>query len=342
MITPQKILSNIAEIQAQKGDFDEAINTANLIEWDILRCKALHIIGKSSLSSGKNGLSEQLYSIATRIAVESKHLDIEPLLKEIIVQQAELGDFESAHKNSMHIKAAYDRAETLARIGASRAKIKGYADAQESFEEAIRVANEIYDVGNRIGTMIKIALMEAEAGGIQVARKTILKAKDLTGTLNEWYPKFDSMLKIAFAEAKTGQTEKSRQTFRDVEKIVEDDERIHLVGAIAVKQAEAGFVRDALQSSKKLIKKPFELISVAAAFLERGEIGYFLSTVFLFPYHNGVAKRMCVLLSQAFPEKASEIADSVNKYVEDEDIGMIVEWIGLDQLPDFPKPASAK
>jgi tetratricopeptide (TPR) repeat protein len=332
VITRQRVLRRIAEAQALKGDFGEAVKTANLIGWDIERVKTLTLIGKESVKSGEEDYSKMIFADAAEAAIESKHLDMDKLLTEIIIEEARLGDLEQAYKYSMHLKALYYRVEALAKIGVSCARVKGYTDAQKYFEEALGCAREIYDVSSRVNNLIKVALSEAEAGGIEAARITISTAKESADGLKDWYPRFDALKKIAVAEEKTGQHDKSRQTFRDAQKIIEpENTNLHAITELSINQIEAGFKLDAVEvAKKKLYSSPSSLASVASAFLERGDMANFLSTLNLFPRGKQKDAEMYVTLAQAYPEKAGEIAESLANNIEDDDIGYLLSSLVID------------
>lgn len=332
VITRQRVLSHIAEAQALKGDLGEAVKTANLIGWDIERVKTLIMIGKESVKSGEEDYSKMIFSDAVEVAIESKHLDMDKLLKEIITEEAYLGDLEQAYKNSKHLKAPYYRVEALATIGVSCARVKGYTDAQRYFEEAFGCAREIYDVSSRVNNLIKVALDEAEAGGIEAARITISVAKELAESLKDWYPRFDALQKIAVAEAETGQHDKSRQTFSDAQKIIEpENTHLHAITELSINQIEAGLKEDAVEvAKKKLCNSPPSLASVASAFLERGDMANFLSTLNLFPRGKQKGAEMYVMLAQAYPEKAGEIAESLAYNIEDDDLGYLLSSLIID------------
>jgi hypothetical protein len=153
----------VAKAQAEMGDVEEALKTANAIKKEVWKDNALRDVASSQSRAGK--LQEAL---KTAESIPGAYVRGEAL-KEIVAVRLRGGDVKAARKTAESIDNVAWRVQSLLEIAKFQAKAGDRTDAaktfQKAFEEAENVQDEEPGIGNiRNAILAHIVKAQAEAG----------------------------------------------------------------------------------------------------------------------------------------------------------------------------------
>ncbi len=312
----QEILGKIAAVQAHSGQLASALEVAQLIEWVPIRVKALTEIGKAYADTGNVSLAQKTLASAATAALESKQSGLAPFLSEVILAQAEVGDFEAATANAARICDVSVRATVLAAVGGLQAKRCGWEMAAEIFRAAHKASLGIESVYTRVDVLVKLACEEAAAGAVAEATEAFKAALTLACSETQPFSKMNYLNAIASAQAKVGLKQQALKTFTLAADTATECS-IKSLAEVAVAQAKAGFSEEALATAQKLAatdkgSRAFEDLAAVFVALQQPEI--FKKTLTLFSTEQVLAGKTLVFLARLCPAEAEAIADVFDSY----------------------------
>jgi hypothetical protein len=233
-----EVLQEIVSAQAQIGEFDNALQTAQKIKIEYYRIAALKVIIVAQVN-------ESEFDIALQIAKEN---DLTPLeawlfrLKARIELQA--GNTETAQSNLLEALRTVDRIEDklqqvseIALIALVQSKLGDKEKEENIIVQAFEKAGKIEEKDIRARAIAVIAQVITELEDFERARATFAEALDYA-TQNITHPQQLTLVveKIAVAQVEVGQFSEALETTK---KITEQWQQANLQKTIALGQAKA-------------------------------------------------------------------------------------------------------
>lgn len=214
---------SIAKAQALAGFFNDAKKTAHQVPTDKLNDSADAYIDDYSTDHASD------------------------ILDELVADQLQKGDIESAHVIAMQIDDSKTRDLALSDIS--------YAQAQEKrFKDAEKTAQQIESAEQRGHALVDIVAAQAQMGDIKGAEKT---TQQISGVSRAW-----ALAEIAAAQAQAGYSSESNSSFDNAlqaaNKISDNALRSESLGFIANAQAYVGnekakvTFQDAVNTAKRI------------------------------------------------------------------------------------------
>ncbi len=267
----RKTLSELAVAQGDEGHFAEALATARQIKRTVNKVSALRHIADVQAKAGQtDGVRETLCE-AFEVARQAQEMSS---LADVADSQLEAGLSTAALTTAREMKEGELKAKTLAKVALSRFKEGQVEEARkiliDAFTDACGVAHrEIHDKEAPIAEMmphekpalIEIADAQWEAGFLEDALITVRAQRKATDE------KVWTLCAIGARRAEAGEKELARQTFSEalvtanrLEEPDTADEYRDMEGiqmgkawaahAVAIAQAKAGFLGDALATAR--------------------------------------------------------------------------------------------
>ncbi len=259
----------IAEAQARAGDrlearksFARAIKFANTIigkesAWRLSEvAEALvHIAGAQARAGERAGAQEsftQAINVAQTITDEFRR---DMTLSDVAVARAKVGDVPQALAMMQTITDTLiigpHHSVLMVAIAEAQARAGDRSGAQESFAQAIKIAQTMADEGWRNQVLSDIALALAKAGNVEQA---IELAKTMKGGWRD-----GALSDIALGQAEAGDIARAQM----LAKTIADKERQILIAGIAKAQIRAGDIEQALAFSQRLTDKEQQVRLIA-------------------------------------------------------------------------------
>jgi len=305
--TRDRGLSHVAGVQARLGNIAEAMNTVELIRWGPLQAEALFLIGKSCADSGDFVSAREKFASAFVRWVESYSRSSSVFLGKLALEQAKVGDFEGALTTTRCHELPSVRAILFAGISTVLGHTRGWEASLAVWEEADKAVNLVNDVGLRIQILLEIALDQVSTGGKDAAQTTFLTARNLAETASNLKLSIHHLVRIAAAQAKAGINEQAHLTLGEARRLAERIGEVEEVRSVAMELAENGFNDDAIEACH--VGCPKEWLWIAAVFVRKGDLESFKRMLFSGSYDVATVGKTCILLAQAYPDKAEAIAD---------------------------------
>jgi hypothetical protein len=153
----------VAKAQAEMGDSEEALKTANAIKKEIWKDNALRDVAEQQMRAGN--LPVALKTVET---IASEYVKGEAL-KTVVTVQLRAGERKEALKTAQSIDSVSWRVQSLLEIAKSQAKAGDRAGANKTFQKASEEAENVRDeepgIGNiRSSILASIAKTQAEVG----------------------------------------------------------------------------------------------------------------------------------------------------------------------------------
>jgi tetratricopeptide (TPR) repeat protein len=312
----QEILGKIAAVQAHSGQLASAMEVAQLIEWVPIRVRALTEIAKAHSNAGNVSLARKTLASAATAALESRQSGVAPFLSEVVLAQAEVGDFEAATLNAARVCDVSVRAMLLAAVGGLQSKRCGWETAAETFQAAYKAALCIESVCRRVDVLVKLACEEAVAGAAAEATAAFKAVLALACSETQPFSKVNYLTAIASAQAKAGLKQQALETFALAADAATECSIESLAG-VAVAQAKAGFAEEALATAQKLAAtgkggRAFE--DLAEVFVDLQQPEMFKKALALFSAEQVLEGKTLVFLARLCPAEAEAIADLFDSY----------------------------
>ncbi len=285
-------LRDIAELQAQVGDFTVALEIVQRIDYTFWRANALKDIAQTRNFDAVCAIWAA--AVETAQGIDDVLLRIKAL-KEIALAQAQVREFDAALETAQGIDEA-DRASVFRDIAQAQAQAQAQAG---EFDAALETTQRI-DVPYLRSEMLKaIAKAQAQTGEFGAALETAQRIDD------EWI-RAKALEAIAKTQAQAGKTEAAQVTWAAVVEAIQGigDMRRRvgaLLGVISKKQTM--WIEQILEDRDECLPE------IAKALAEMESKEYFKQLLTSCAYYLDTAHFMCSLLAWLYPEQVVAIAD---------------------------------
>lgn len=296
-------LAAIATVQAQNGDVVGATKTAEGIQLNWRKTTALVNIAKVQLQNGNKEGAEATFMAAmcsaSKITWTKAHAKA---LQDIAVALAQANYMREAFKNFLEAKEATreiaceeDRAEALAAIAATQARV-GYDNAADS--TALTIEIDRYQTE----AFIAIGVAQAQAG-------KFAKAMETARQIDCEEERVEVLTAIAKAQTRAGDGKSAQEIAR---KIQDEALRTEVFTTIAQIQVKTGFPEEALHTADLiLVERNKHLPAIADEFVAMEEKMHFKRLLPPCAYYLDATYQMCSKLARLYPDQATAIADII-------------------------------
>jgi hypothetical protein len=239
-------MRDIAQAQADNGEFEAAMQTAQKIEYPDIGAIALAEIAEKLAADGNLEVATKFLSAAMQTVEQNEDLTDRTLgLIAIAKAQAVSGDVTSAKQTARQIQAPKDKAEALATIV--------QAQVVSGDKGGVDLAQEIEDAHWSGVALAEIAQAQARRGDLNTAAQTTMAINDKESAAR-------ALAEIARIQARRGNIAAAMDTTRQIQSL----EFYHkALSAVAAAQAENEGIEAALQTVQEFDDPKAKTLAVA-------------------------------------------------------------------------------
>jgi hypothetical protein len=246
-----RVLLHIAEVQVRARDFDGAFKSIRGSSYEYGRNAGLVHLAETLARDGKRERAFEVFR-----PMDSDHGCGEDYSHDLIQLRwiehvIASGDLGQAGKAIEQLKSKGNRSEGLRKLAVAYAKAGDAARAEAQFTLAIDAASGLKDEVDRGWRLWETADAQLSVGKADAAKATIRQLAETSNAKDTW-AKFAALWRAAVLAAKAKDDQTAHQLFRraiDAQKDVNALNKLNALNQVAVAQADAGYIQDALKTA---------------------------------------------------------------------------------------------
>jgi tetratricopeptide (TPR) repeat protein len=266
------VVAEIAILRAKAGDwsganetFSEALTAVRTIKVDAIRSQGLACVARTQALAGDHSAAIVTFRESLAVVVADPPSRAETL-SEIASEQAKAGDIESSLTTANGIDVPEFHARAMLAIAVQQAQVGNHSGASATFNQARALVRTIGVSNQRAWVEMSVALAQAEAGDSEGAAVTANEIEDPSA-------RSTALANLALERVKASADAGDVGSALTIATGIEDPStRDAAFNAIAKSQAEAGHIKDALDTADRIERVDWRggtLADIAAASVNR-------------------------------------------------------------------------
>lgn len=247
----QQVLLRIGELQTQVGDFDGALTSIRGSANSLNRQWRMADLAEAVARSGDRPRALEL-ARPLHAGEDRSRADLENRIHGAWIDHLiSTGDHGRAATAATSLKSPIHCSAAWRKLAAARAKSGDSAEATTHFRRAVSAAELVTDETERSRAFQEVAAAQLTVGAVNEAKATIRQLTEVADFKNLWV-KFNVQRECALMAAKANDATAARRLFRRASEIspqTDKWQRIDGIKRLAISQAEAGFIDDALRTA---------------------------------------------------------------------------------------------
>jgi hypothetical protein len=315
-----RVLLHIGDLQIQAGDFDGALRSIRASGDACGRNAGLVFLVHALARDGKRQRAFEISGLVDSDFVRHQELEEDRQLRWIDYLIA-AGDFDRAAKAVEQLKFEDSRVDGRGKLAVAHAEARDAARAAKQFGRAVDAALLLTDDPDRAQALWETAVAQLAVGTIDAAKSTLRRLGQL-----DWkdsWAKF-SALQAAELSAKAHDKQVAQRLSRralEAQQTVDDSDKVDALHRIAVAQAAAGLIDDALKTTSTIhgqaAPREQALYAIAVAQLKandaEGALRSALSVRYCLQYRDdAIHKIVDYHIARRDLKKALPVADKVD------------------------------
>ena len=255
--------SDIGEAYAKAGNIRAALSMADKIEGEYKEQRRGAVLAAIAYAHANGGNIRGALSITEGIKDKSGK---QKALHSSVQGYVKAGNIRAALANAERIERGLTRVRAVLVIADAQTKAYDARDAAKSFAEALSVAEKL-EGNDRAWALLSIGEAQAKANRLQDAAGSLAKAMSTAQSPQDYTGGAPTMAYIALAQAKIGNVRDATRSFSRALTIAEGLEkswRAFAFTRIVERQAEAGLIRDALANAERIVEDDQYVEALAA------------------------------------------------------------------------------